>query len=351
LARALAAVASLFFVCFSAYPASAKVLEPFNVAGWDGGAYSSDNSGLFTHCAMSASYNSGILLLFSVTKEYEWSMGLGNPSWQFTIGNKYPVTYSIDGGQWFSATAEAVTTSAVRIDLPARSDVFDRFRYGSVLHVQAAARSFTFNLTGTNQALTALVACSNRWVAATNRPQTNDPFAAPSAAPTVGAVQDNSAEAVTLASNILSASGIAGFSVQTGDDAARLLRGYDAVWTAPNLLGAIRVFPDSDPRDIDGITAALTSKEAQDCKGKFASSRLPVPAGAEGVVLARLAIACDQTSSAYYGYYTVLFRKKGGTYLSLVGGLRNPEGEVPAQQADESIQRAVYTQHGTPSQN
>jgi hypothetical protein len=42
----------------------AGTIETWNMAGWSAGAYTDDRTGAFSHCAMSASYRSGITMFF-----------------------------------------------------------------------------------------------------------------------------------------------------------------------------------------------------------------------------------------------------------------------------------------------
>jgi len=64
-------------VCLAS--AHAKPLgESTNIEGWMVQAYSNDKTGQFQHCATSVQYTSGILLLFSIGKEFNWAVGLSN---------------------------------------------------------------------------------------------------------------------------------------------------------------------------------------------------------------------------------------------------------------------------------
>jgi len=339
------AMFSLLLLCGLQH-ATAGSLETRNVAGWRLEAFSDDSSGSFTHCAISSTYNSGITLFFAFDRDSQWSLALGNQSWRLKPGSKYPVSYAIDGGEFHAAMGEAFATDLVSIALPDRPDLFASLRAGSVLHVQAAAGDFAFNLTGTNQALPALILCPSQWATANNQPQTNDPFSAPRPSQKAANTRQNAAEAVTLASNLLSASGISGFVIETPQDAEKILPHMDAVWTAPELAGGILIGTDVSAKDVDETFALISSREASACKGKFASTRPPVDAQSRNVVLGRLATACDTPSVSYFAYCTIFARAKGGIVLSEVIGVRNADGNVLAEKADADILNAVYSRQG-----
>lgn len=48
------------------------------VGNWQGGAYTDDNSGNFTHCAAGASYQSGIYFLVLVDAAGHWRLGFSH---------------------------------------------------------------------------------------------------------------------------------------------------------------------------------------------------------------------------------------------------------------------------------
>ena len=69
--------------------ASAELMYNFQVGTWSAGAYTKQNARQFNHCAASANYNSGILMSFSVSRTFAWSMGFAHPSWRLTQGQTY----------------------------------------------------------------------------------------------------------------------------------------------------------------------------------------------------------------------------------------------------------------------
>ena len=154
---------ALALVFLTAQPAAAAEIKPLRVGSWTGGAYTNDQTGAFSHCAASAEYRSGIVLLFSVTRDQQWSMGFSKPSWQLTPGKEYPVQYKVDRGRVLEGTAVARSKSLAQVMLPAKNNLFHSFRRGKILRVGAAQEVLEFALTGTSRMLSRLLRCSERY--------------------------------------------------------------------------------------------------------------------------------------------------------------------------------------------
>jgi hypothetical protein len=158
--------------------ASAQVttLSTFQIGNWQGGAYSGNNTNGFDHCAGAASYQNGSIMIFEVGSKFQWSMGFSNPSWTLTVGQSYPVSFSVDGNAPSMATAMAITANQVQVQLAANNPLFQLFRYGETLRVQTASQTMSFALTNTIELLPALLNCAERYTGTTATPVSN-PFA------------------------------------------------------------------------------------------------------------------------------------------------------------------------------
>src|SRR5215510_6034535 len=190
--------------------ASAELMYNFPVGTWSAGAYTKQNTMQFNHCAASATYNSGILMSFSVSRSFAWSMAFAHPTWRLTQGQSYDIAFTVDQMSPLRARAIAIGSNMVEVPLADSTELFQRFRQGYQLRVGAAGQVFAFNLTGTSQVLPALLRCvqanlqpSGSTTAAAN------PFATPAPANTAATPASQGrpaayrAEAVSLAANIL----------------------------------------------------------------------------------------------------------------------------------------------------
>jgi hypothetical protein len=73
---------SAFFFATSGY--AAGPISPVNVGNWRGGSYTNDSTGKFSHCAVSASYRSGMIFSVAVGIVYSWRFGFTNNAWRLS---------------------------------------------------------------------------------------------------------------------------------------------------------------------------------------------------------------------------------------------------------------------------
>ena len=161
--RAVSAFAA-GLACFAGIaPVAAAELEARKIRNWTAGAYSDDQTGAFSRCTMSVSYKSGITLLFSIDKKYEWSMALVDPDWKLTVGAVHPIRFAIDDLKPFNAQAKVLSRTMVGIPLADNAALFNAFRAGELLEIRAASDTFQFRLDGTSDGLAWLVSCVKRY--------------------------------------------------------------------------------------------------------------------------------------------------------------------------------------------
>ena len=319
-ARALAVALLLA----STAPTRAGVIEEFNVEGWIVGAYSDNRTGLFSHCATSVPYRSGLSLLFHLNRNYLWTMGFSNPRWQLNVGSEYSVSYNIDRGPRFYARGRVINNNFVQADLADSRALFENFRRGSRLHVQAGGDAFVFNLTNSSRALAATLECTQRHIARSS--SSGSPSAELSPTPQGGGPQsgDFRSEAASIAANVVANANIAGFRILSRDQITTELQRFDAVWTADNgLVGTVTILTQQAGSGAEQVAASLMSADAQSCRGAFASGRYPTQTET-GV--ARLTTACRGSANPSEVSYTIAPRPSGGFYvIGVTGNGNRPE--------------------------
>ncbi len=141
----------------------AATIQSTTIGNWLLGAYSNDGTGQFSHCAMSASYRSGIYMLFSLNRNFQWSLGFADPAWRLNKGVALQVGMTIDGRTPILEQATAIDAHQVEIPLPANTYLFDRFRHGLQLRVNAVGQDYFFNLNGTSRGLAELALCTDHF--------------------------------------------------------------------------------------------------------------------------------------------------------------------------------------------
>jgi hypothetical protein len=310
---------SALVVCGSG-PASAKAMSEWKLHGWLVGAYTNDTTKQFSHCAASIKYRSGILLLFSVTKDFRWMMGFANPEWRLNSGSRYQIRYAVDAFPALQTTAVAITANQVVAELPPKTGLFQLFRKGRTLKVQGQGKNFGFNLNNTSSVLAEVLRCANRFKS-TPAPvaSSTNPFekpTPPAAAPNSG---QNRAEAMAVTANVLSSAGIQGFSLIS--DIPESLRFLDAIWKAPGVIGGLQILEKQTPISASSQRIAV---DAQNCRGTFASGKLPASGSA-----VRVMTACTTGGKeARRTEYTIVQRKKGGVYVFITMASGNTNIDV-----------------------
>jgi hypothetical protein len=139
------------------------MLYSYKVDAWDAGAYANPGTTTLAYCAAAADYKNGITLAFILDNKFEWGIVLIDPSWNLTYNANYPVNMSVDRLASGTATANAIGTAEVLISLKPNVQLFKDFMNGEHLNVQAAAGTYTFNLTNTMEMLPSLVKCVERY--------------------------------------------------------------------------------------------------------------------------------------------------------------------------------------------
>ncbi|MCG8542896.1 MAG: hypothetical protein MJE12_01675 [Alphaproteobacteria bacterium] len=152
---------------------------------WKGGAYFSKTKGVFSHCAVTAVYQSRTVLGFAYF-DSGLSLILGNRKWHLDEKEIYEVTLSIDD-IWtlkvkaFPRKARSEKAFIVDIHIGRSQRALRSLRNGHVLKVTTASDQLRYRLTGTNVALQKLVRCHRAYSTKSAVTSSTNPFAAKSA--------------------------------------------------------------------------------------------------------------------------------------------------------------------------
>ena len=114
-----AAVAVLLSTIFASSNADARgPYGTISVGNWQGGAYTNDETGSFTHCAAGARYASGVFFLVMIDNSGGWSLGFMHEQWKLTTGAAFPLTLTFDGQQPFNVHGVPIADKLVRVPMP-----------------------------------------------------------------------------------------------------------------------------------------------------------------------------------------------------------------------------------------
>jgi hypothetical protein len=302
--------------------ARAEAIRTFKVSSWSAGAYRSATTKRFSHCVASAPYDNGATLLFSVDRNYNWSVAFRLPDASLIPDQTVKLELSIDDAAPTLVVGSALTEDLINVRLSPTTDIFNRFRLGSTLKFIARDVRYKFSLTDTARLLPALVDCVNTSL---------NPIPMQTAIPpTARVAEDYRAEATTLLANLLSLAGVPNFKIELTPREAIGTKA-EAYWSAGPLQGALLVLRErgiDSPADVAPIVIGFGARL---CKGSFLSGALPAE---EDGAMARAFTRCESDKGAITAYYITLSRPGGGYYVFMTA---TRDQEKDAEEADAGL--------------
>ena len=148
--------------CFVLSATSSHARGPYGsitVGNWQGGAYTNDKNGAFTHCAAGTTYQSGIYFVVSIGENGSWRLGFAHESWRLTPGEAFPLALTFDGQPTFNVYGMPIGAQLVNVEMPTNSALITQFRKARVMTAFAQGQLFQFNLNQTAQLLPSLLNC------------------------------------------------------------------------------------------------------------------------------------------------------------------------------------------------
>ena len=299
--------------------AGSAEIERFLIGAWSGGAYTSDRSGQFSHCAISASYRSGISAFFFIDPQMQWSMAFSNAAWSLDKGATYDVSYQIDQGPVVSAKAVAIKPDLVRVELLDSAKLFKDFQIGYQLSVVTRGETFRFVLTNSSQALQRALSCVVRY-AGTGKTNSSNPFKEPHKSNPFGGHESKAtregapryqADTVAFAANLLAVAGVRGYRILKREEVPESMSMYEAVWVATDVAGTVKFIDPKDAASAEELSTIVLAIAAAGCKGKFATARLPTNDGTGSV---HIRSACRSDATATHTDNIIVPRRGGGFF-------------------------------------
>ena len=330
--------------------AHARELEqmPFP-APWSGGAFANDQTGQFSGCIASAPYKSGITMLVMINRNLGWSLGFADPSWNLRPGDKIPLSMGFDGQNPWSGNAGVLNAHMVTVPMAPDSALISAFRGAYQMQVQAAGRTFPFNLGGTSRLMLELAHCVDTQLAiergepapqyteATARPL--NPTTPPVAAP---APQSASLElaATRIASNLLLQANFPHAHLLSSADTPPQIRGHGAAWTSDDGLGAVEIVAASAAKNASQLVSQLVASDSAGCKGDFASGRSNELV--DDNVITKAFTGCkDSSGTRAYRYFIIQAATSDFIVYALTGAGGTAPSSSDAPTSDARFQTAA----------
>jgi len=128
-----------------------------NVGSWVGGAFSNDDTGAFSHCAVTAPYANGVILVVSQNAAGIWSLAFASPSYHFNKGENAAIDVTFDGQEQARLFATAYRPDMLTAVMPL--NVVRTFQKASLMVATAGRAVLNFDLTSTGPVIAALANC------------------------------------------------------------------------------------------------------------------------------------------------------------------------------------------------
>ena len=150
----------LFVVAALLWVGAAHAKGPFgsvNVGNWVGGAFSNDETGAFSHCAATAPYANGVILVVSQNAAGIWSLAFANPNYHFNKGENAAIDVTFDGQEQARLFATAYQSNMITAVMPV--NVVRTFQKSSLMVATAGRSVLNFDLSSSGPVIAALANC------------------------------------------------------------------------------------------------------------------------------------------------------------------------------------------------
>ena len=116
--RAILFVSAIASTLLSSSVFAAGPFGTIHVGFWQGGAYTNDTTGAFSHCAAGGNFVNGVNLAISQTADRTWMIGFASPTWNLPEGQSVPIELTFDGQSKFQVFGAATHQKLIGAILP-----------------------------------------------------------------------------------------------------------------------------------------------------------------------------------------------------------------------------------------
>ncbi|PVB59453.1 hypothetical protein DCO57_22675 [Labrenzia sp. 011] len=306
--------------------AHAASMETFRQGGWNGHAYTDDNSGLFNTCVASANYRSGISLYVQVDTGYNWAIGFSAPHWNMKVGADIPLQYRIDRGAWQQGVAKATSTNLARMQMPQDGYIITRFRRGRTLYVHDGSYNYEFRLTGTSRLMARMAKCVERNSARFGAAPAMNAGAATSgglgSAPPAQAASPASpaadaqlaVEATQALFNLMGGAGLSGLKLLPDGQREEDLNGLHAVAADEARTVVAHIFAPGSYSSEQELMSLVVADSQQSCTdGSFSSGSEKITEGGKEIYTSYA--DCETGDHELIERVAIIKRKAGGVFI------------------------------------
>lgn len=150
-------VASLLQLSVGSVAQAAGPFGSVKIGNWVGGAFSNDETGAFSHCAATAPYANGVVLVVGQNTGGSWILSFASPSYHFKQGENAAIDVIFDGQEQARLFATANQTNMLSSVMPA--NVVRAFQKASLMVATSGRTVLNFDLTSAGPVIAALANC------------------------------------------------------------------------------------------------------------------------------------------------------------------------------------------------
>ena len=265
--------------------ANSTLGQTFTSGFWSGQVTQS-NDGVYNGCGMYADYSNGITLHFLISRDFDFFLGFHSDQWNLQGVEDLTVQYWIDGYEMRSRPGRVLSSQMATMDVEDRTRIFEEFRQGYILYIDAFGDRVQFDLTGTGEALNQLLNCVRHY-------NVNGQANAISRA----SISERLA-AITFVANVLSQTGAQSFKILSDSERQKLFPQQDVAWVSEEVLGFLRVVQKSDANTVRDVANLLIIGDSHACMSDFVSGVRKSHSG----YLERVYTACSEDAGTFVNY-------------------------------------------------
>jgi len=148
----------LYVVGLTSSSLAAGPFGSIHVGNWNGGAYTNDQTGAFSHCSAATGYASGITVVVGQNAGGNWLLAFGSPAFRLNPSETFPIDVTFDGQSQYHLFGTAVTNNLVTSILP-NSAALEHLRKAHLMVAVAKGTTLQFNLDSTGKLLPVIANC------------------------------------------------------------------------------------------------------------------------------------------------------------------------------------------------
>ena len=271
----------------------------FSHGNWSGAGYT-DDYGSFSHCAISTSYVSGNVLIFTVNIDATVNVAVSAPVETFMAEETFPVALIVDRRAPFYGNATAMDQKFAAVNIADFDRALESFRRGRTLVIQSKYGEVPFDLTGTSRALAATFDCAVR----------NQYYRSTPPQPT--SVQVDPALLMQVAAGNITNLGVTDFTFLSAQEVAELFPDSDGTiqsvfWRSARLkmLSGVLVAQRAGATDLKAGDASDLAFLSGICGGDFVTGVRQI--ATEGREMREVRAACSSSGDMDEHYLTKFF--------------------------------------------